>query len=64
MSPTKPVPVVRTRIPAAPPHQLSADTFDLFYKIVESAGKLRSRVAGLATRLRYLEAVSERRSGR
>ena len=64
MPPTKPIPVARTSTPAAPSNRLSGEAYDLFYKIVESAGKLRSRVDGLETRLRYLEAAIERRGSR
>jgi hypothetical protein len=47
-----------------PPQALDAQMYDLFFKVVDNAGRLRARIDGCEARIQLLESLLESRGGR
>ena len=47
-----------------PPPALDVQMYDLLYKVVNNAGRLRARIDGCEARLQLLESLLESRGGR
>jgi hypothetical protein len=60
---TKTPPVARTKRDVAPGLS-DVHTLGLFFKVADNHGRLRSRVDGLESRIKYLESLLESRGSR